>query len=282
MKLFENKERLVRTLAKWDTQTFADAMADFEVAEEDEDVIPLAIEVVQFQRLGDKRMNGYCSESLRKDEFEQMGVCYVDFFNLLEESDKEWTPFDIIFEVCKNNIRRRSFYEKKADKHNMTFEQVTALMCGRALRALPSYIREQQLRNSLQDAFPKASFEHGETLDKKFHCDIKMTLHETPYYFWSFLSSPRSIYQFVDKFRANRQGQILDGHHVLCPFDKSEFSDSAYKGWCFYSSQYVNEVKNAMFNKTPIDYDSIIVGRGLSPKTFKRPVVVDKNERLSA
>jgi hypothetical protein len=194
----------------------------------------------------------------------------------LEETGHFWTPLDVLHEVCKNNLSRREFYEKKAKKYGASFEKVTWLMCGRALRALPSFIREYQLRNALQAAFPKASFYQDEDLDRKYHCDIKMTMNDQEYYFWSFLSSTRSIYQFVDKFKANRFGHIADGLHVLCPFDRTEESAASYKGWNFYSIQYVNEVKNAIYHKPRLYYDDVKDGTAFMTKTFKRPVVVEK------
>lgn len=282
MQLFDTKEHMIRTLSEWDSKTFSDAISDFQINDDDIEVAKLMIDVVGYQRLGDKKMNGYCSEDLRKDEFENMGVCYVDFFNMLEASDKQWTPLDIIFEICKNNLNRRSFYEKKAEQHNMTFEKVTALMCGRALRALPSYLREYQLRNALKDAFPKAMFTQTAETDKKWHCDIQMTLNERQYYFWSFLSSPRAIYQFVDKFKANRSGVILDGNHVLCPFNKMEDSDTSYRGWCFYSNNYINEIKTAIYQKMPTDYNDVSIGKTFNLRSFKRPIVVSKYTCINA
>ena len=276
MSLFDTKDKMVRTLNAWDAKTFGEALSEVKVTEENSESVLLMMSVIKQQRLADVRMNGNCSEHLKKDEFEKMGVCYVDFFNALEETGKFWTPLDIIHEVCKNNLQRRKFYEKKATALNMTFEKVTCFMCGRVLRALPSYIREYQLKNALQAAFPKATFYQDADLDRKFHCDVKMTLNDRDYFFWSFISSTRSIYQFIDKFKTNRYGYIADGSHVLCPFDRKEQKSASYKGWCLYSHEYINEIKTAIYQKEHLDYDAVKDGQLFSTKAFRRPVVVDK------
>lgn len=274
--LFDTREKMGTTIDLWASKTFGEALAEFEVADENRESYELMKLVVKRQRLFDKPMDGKCSEGLKKDEFERMGVTYVSFVNNLEAQNRFWTPLDIIHDVCKNNLERRDFYEKKAKKYCMTFERVTWLMCGRALRALPSYVREYQLKNSLQKAFPDGVFIQDAELDMKYHCDIKMELNGSEYYFWSFISSPRSIYQFVDKFRSNRYGQVVDGTHVLCPFDRLVEKDAAYKGWSFYSKEYINEVKQAIFKNEHLDYYEVHSGSVFNSGSFRRPVSVDK------
>jgi hypothetical protein len=256
--------------------TFGAAFAMIDTNEENQEIMDLLSLVIDKQKLALKPMNGLCSEGLKKDEFERMGICYVDIFNLLEQRGSFWTPCDILYEMCKHNLNKRNFYEKKAKVHKMSFEQITWLMCGRALRALPSYIREYQLKNELQIAFPKATFFQDEDLDRKFHCDIKMTLDDHDYFFWSFISSTRSVYQFIDKFKANRYGHIADGSHVLCPFNRKEEGLASYKGWAFYSSRYINEIKTAIYQKEHLDYDNVICDAEFIFNRFKRPVVVNK------
>ena len=274
--LFNTREKMGTTIDTWDSMTFGDALANFEVTEENKESYELMKVVLRRQRLLDKPMNGKLSEGLKKDEFERMGVTYVSFVNNLEAQNRFWTPLDIIHDVCKNNLERRDFYEKKAKKYGMSFERVTWLMCGRALRALPSYIREYQLKNALQSVFPDGIFTQDEELDLKYHCDIKMELNGQEYFFWSFISSPRSIYQFIDKFRSNRYGQVIDGTHVLCPFDRIEERGASYKGWCFYSKEYIEEIKRAIFQKNHLDYYEVHSGSALTPGAYKKPVSVDK------
>lgn len=277
MSLFNTKDEMFRALDIWNSKTFGAAFSEIVITEKNSEVITLLKTVIEQQNLTNKRMNGYCSEGLKVAEFEKMGICYVDLFNKLEKSDEFWTPLSILYEMCKHTLVNKNFYIEKAIEYNMSFDEVTWLMCGRAIRALPSYIREYQLRNALKSAFPMATFYQDEEMDKRFHCDIKMESNGQTYYFWSFISSQRSIYQFVDKFKNHRYGKILDGMHVLCPFDRYEESDASYKGWCFYSSRYVDEVKNAIFKKAHLSYDYILNTSIINVKNFKRPIVVDKN-----
>jgi hypothetical protein len=178
--------------------------------------------------------------------------------------------------MCKHNLKNRKFYESKAKQLKMSFEQLTFLMCGRALRALPSYIREYQLRNALQEMFKKGNFVRDETMDKKYHCDVMMQLDGKTYYIWSFIFSKNSIAQFVDKFLDNRYGHVPSGHHILCPFDRKKECGASYKGWSFYSKQYLEEVRIAMFQRTHVDYSSLDQKQLVKPSFYRRPVVVHK------
>lgn len=272
---------MIRTLNLWDAKTYGEAFNELIKTEQNKETIQLLGLVLDKQNLFEKPMNGYSSEGLKTSEFERMGVCYVDFINNLQLTREFWTPLDVLYAVCENNLARRKFYDAKSKKLRMSFEKITWLMCGRALRALPSFLREYQLMYELIDEFPRAEFSRDEDLDRKFHCDVMMEFNERTYYFWSFLSSSNSLVQFVDKFRNNRYGHVPDGTHVLCPFDRKEDSDASYKGWCFYSSKYLNEIKTAICQKTPIDYDSINLDTKFRLSTFRRPVAVEKQTKIN-
>ena len=276
MSLFDTKEKMVRTLNTWDQMTYGEAFSNLVVTDENRESVELLKLCLDKQKLFDKPMNGYSSEGLRKTEIEKLGIAYVDLFNKLDPIDQFWTPMDYLHELCKHNLSRRSWCEAKAKRYNMTFDQLTYLMVGRALRALPSFIREYQLSNALKVAFPRATFAQDPDMDKRCHCDVKMELDGETYYFWSFISSAKSIYNFVEKFEDKRTGVIMDGNHLLCPFDRKEESDASYKGWAFYSSRYINEVKTAVYHKPRLNYDDVKDGKTFKTAPFKRPVVVVK------
>lgn len=282
MSLFDTKDKMVRTLNKWDSMTYGEAFAQMVVTDKNRESVELLKMCLDKQKLWNKPMNGNSSEGLKNTEVEKLGIAYVDLFNALDPTDRFWTPLDFLHEMCKHNLSKRKFYEKKAKANNMTFEQLTCRMCGRALRALPSFIREYQMSNALKTAFPKGKFSQDPDMDKRCHCDVRMELNGEMYYFWSFISSTRSIYNFVDKFKSNRHGVILDGHHVLCPFDRDEEKDASYKGWAFYSARYINEVKTAIYQKAHLNYEEVKDGVMFKTTTFKRPVVVDKAEEFVA
>ena len=277
MSLFDTKEKMVRTLNEWDRMTYGEAFANLVVTDQNRESVELLKLCLDKQRLWDKPMNGNSSEGLKNTEVEKLGIAYVDLFNKLDPTDLFWTPLDFLHEMCKHNLSKRKFYEKKAQVNHMTFEQLTYRMCGRALRALPSFIREYQLSNALKKTFPKGLFFQDPDMDKRCHCDINMVLDGETYYFWSFISSAKSIYNFVEKFKDNRGGVIMDGHHVLCPFDRNEEKDASYKGWAFYSARYINEVKTAIYQKAHLNYEDVKDGVMFKTTAFKRPVVVDKN-----
>ena len=275
MALLETKESMLLTLEKWNKTTFGDAYSELAACCEDQESLKLLKKVIKHQDLDNKQMNGWCSEGVKVAEFERMGVKYVDFFNELEKSGEYWPPLNILHNICKNNLARKDFYEKKAKDKNMSFERVTWLMCGRALRALPSYIREYQLKNELQELFPDATLEQNEELDKNYHCDIKLNLNNNEYYVWSFVSSTRSIVNFAQKFKALRYGKVPNGYHILCPYDVLKNKDSAFYGWMFYSKGYMQDVKKAV-EKAALQYDDVVNASVYNLEFYKKPTLIKK------
>jgi hypothetical protein len=106
-----NKDRMYQTLEEWNNKTFGEAFCEIEITENNKDSVKLLKKVLMHQNLMDKPMNGLATEGLKKTEVERLGVKYVDFLNALEESGECWTPLDMLHDVCKNNLAKRSFYE---------------------------------------------------------------------------------------------------------------------------------------------------------------------------
>ena len=276
MGILKTRESMVRNLNNWDKETFSDSISRLTVNKYNAEAIALLHTVVTAQRLWDKKMNGFCTEGLKKTEKEGLKICYVDVFNKMEDTDQYWDPALLIYELCQMAIDEKELYTKTAIENNMSFEELVIGMSGRLLRALPSYIREEQLKNSLGDAFKTASFEKDANLDKKKHCDIKMILNGNTYYIWSFLSTQRSIVNFAEKFNGTR-GKVPNGYHLLCPFDRNGPRATVYKGWCFYAKEHTDDVIAAVYQNAAIDYNESINDRLIySQRFFSKPVVIKK------
>lgn len=270
------KNMMYETLEKWNKTTFQEAFDGIERTEENEASLKLLAKVLKHQKLTDKKMNGLCTEGLKKTEAERLGVKYVDFFNELESSSDFWTPTDLLHNLCKHNLNNREKYEKKAKKMGISFDKLTWLMCGRALRALPSYMREHQLKNELENTFPNASFCQNAELDTYYHCDVKMTMNDEDYFVWSFLTSPRSIVNFASKFKGQRYGTISTGKHVLCPYDREKESEANFAGWMFYSKEYMDELKKAVLDTVPVVYDDVVKASVYDLEFYLNPIVIEK------
>ena len=279
MALLDTKESMIKTLEEWNKKTFGDEFDKFAEKCEDKELLKLLKKVIKHQDLHNKHMNGWCSEGVKVAEFERMGVKYVDFFNNLEKSGEYWTPLNILCDICKNNLSRKSFYEKKAQSKIMSFERLTWLMCGRALRALPSYIREYQLNNEIKTIFPNAIVEQSEDLDQRYHCDLKLTMNDKEYYVWSFVATTRSIINFAQKFKALRYGTVPNGYHILCPYDVFKNRDSSFRGWLFYSDEYMQEVKTAMECEA-LRYEDVVNASVYNLEFYKKPTLITKEYDL--
>jgi len=252
MSLFDSKEKMYRTLARWNEMTFGDARAALDETKEDAKALELLDIVIEHQHLEDKRMNGNSSEKLKKKEFEKVPVTLESVFRKLEDSGRFWTPLDYLYEICKGVLTHKDAFEKKAKQFNMTFNRVAWLYCGRAMRALPSFIREHQLAFLLADTFPKAKLSQSQELDIKYHCDIKIDLEDKTYYAWSFIKSPWAAEKFQKKL-GDWKHPIPDGCHLICPFDRDN-QPAVYHGWLFYSEKYMDELKSALYQQNPYDY----------------------------
>lgn len=277
MELFETREAMFRVLTEWDRVTFSQALATFDTTGKNPEAVELMKEVVRHQKLQDVHMNGKCSENLRILEKEKMRIVYAHMIEVLNEEQEYWTPLDVIYRVCENNVEKKAFYEKKAKSMEMTFKRLTSLMCGRALRALPSFVREYQLRNALKGRFKNAYFEKSEELDTQTHCDVKMTIGDTEYFFWSFVPSGRGIKNFSDKFKGHR-GALIEGVHVICPLDPHRPSKHClFKGWCMYPNGYMDEVASAIYHREHMKYADVCSSTILSEDSFyNAPVAIDK------
>ena len=272
----ESRESMIRNLNLWDSQTFAEAMANIPINEYNAEAAALLQTVLTNQRLNNKKMNGFCTEGLQQTEREGLGICYVDIFNQMEDTNEYWDPAKLLMAFCEFAIENKTKITAKAKAEKSTFEQLVIGMSGRLLRALPSYIREIQLKNSLVAAFKTATFEKDADLDKKYHCDIKMSLNDRTYYVWSFLSTQRAVVNFAAKFNSSR-GPVPNGYHLLCPFDRKGPRATMYKGWCFYSKEHTDDVLAAVYQTQPTEYQKALDDRLIySLNFFKKPVVIEK------
>ena len=131
--------------------------------------------------------------------------------------------------------------------------------------------------------FPKGKFSQSKELDEQYHCDVLMELDGKKYFFWSFVNSAKSIANFIEKF-TDKRGAVPSGYHVLCPFDRNKEKFASYKGWCFYSQDYLNEVKTAVYQREPLNYSEVCSSTDDKKKPpiaqmgfYRRPVVIFKS-----
>jgi hypothetical protein len=244
----------------------------------DDETIALTQRVLKAQRLEDKPMTGDSTNGLLKTESEVGKFQYVKVFNIISQNS-DWAPIDMVYGTCYL-ARRDPQVKEKARQWGMSEDQLITKMCGRALRALPSYIREHDLRQQLEQRLPGAKFEQSEELDTMLHADLVMERDGQTYYFWSFTNTPQSIENFQDKFLGHRAGEIPGGYHVTCPFSM-EFCDDV-DGWKLYDSYAVGAIARMTKYQANTDYNHVeemIAKRGSYFTTPKLVIKQDEPER---
>lgn len=270
---------MFRILTQWNEKTYGQAFSEIEVTDQNKSIVELLSYVLDKQSLSDKPMNGFSSEGLEQTEKEKLRIAYVKIPGELEETHKWWTPLDILYYVCElAETKNKKFYEKKAKEFKISYKRLVAQICARAVRTLPSWLREQQLKFIMEKEFGRAKIEYSEDLDLTEHCDIKMTLNDRPYYIWSFVLSINSIANFSSKFTNSRYGHVPNGAHIICAFDRKNLNHKAqYKGWDLHSKKYVDEIKTAVYQRKPSEYGYFCENELKKLSSYYRPRVVIKD-----
>ena len=274
--MFENMTATMQTLSTWAKTTYEE---EYEKKKNTytKPVAEMIYTVLERQSLLRKTMDGFSSEGLDQLEEEWLKVLYALVPDKLDKSKKDWTPLEAIEYICDNNLRDRQFYEKKAAKLKITFEELTAGMCARTLRALPSAIREHQLTAGLRKIFPDAEIIKDTDLDLKYHCDVKMVYKGKTYYFWSFIASQSAIAKLEKKITGEKGAIVAAGYHMLCGFDRQDtiyHIPEIFCGWYFYPETYFEEIRKYVLNNSWEDYDSFVPTICENPALYCGPVLI--------
>lgn len=279
MSVFATKIDMCNTLEAWSKETFGQAFnkLNFTAASKDYASLALLKHVIETQKLWNKKMMGNCSQGLIKTDEENLNIWFSLIVNPLEDADQFWTPLDYLHSVCKHMLNDKTGYEKMAasDRFNCDFNTLCVMICGRALRNLPSFIREYQQRNAIVLRFPDGTFEKDVKLDMQGHCDLQMFYKGVEYRFWSYQSTKRGLYNFEAKF-AQKRGSIANCMHVLCPIDtftKANVCD--YLGWRMYSKKRIDDICNLILDDKAIVYSTL----DFDETDFSVPMLVKKTSR---
>jgi hypothetical protein len=228
--------------------------------------------VLNVQRIANKEMTGLTTNGLKKTEDEIGKFQYVRVFNCISKIN-DWTPMDMVYGTCYLALRDRNV-KIKSLQLGISTNELIAKMCGRALRALPSYIREHDLRFNLELMVPSARFIQNEILDTVLHADIMMRLKDERYYFWSFVNTERSRSNFQDKFLGNRKGRVPDGNHVICPLSLGYCDD--INGWKFYKKNEIDRIIQLINTPSPTLYNNVVQILSVDDLYFAKPRIIVK------
>ena len=143
-------------------------------------------------------------------------------------------------------------------KQGVTNTEEVAGIVGRGLRALPSFFREVDLREKLAAALPNAKVKSvSANQDVADHTDVVVTYGVKLFRIWSYQCTTRGLQNTSHRLLGKR-GELLDGLHVLCPFDmqdKSQLTDLC--GWYLHSNSYINKVVAVITGEAADDYADV-------------------------
>jgi len=136
---------------------------------------------------------------------------------------------------------------------------------GRALRNLPSFMREYLIadilagRDGIEIEIP------SEAMNAKSHVDIILRTEGTETYIWSYLTSGYAIGQLTQKKLNGVRGEILKGRNLLAPFDNNTDSTDLH-AWWVPSEAYVDRLLTSL--KGPaLSYEGVLALLKKDPQT---------------
>ena len=271
--MLQNVETMKRHLDWWSTRTFSDAYSYWKKSNPDRELDSMVQSVLKLQNKYNAKMNGYCSSNNLITNRENLRITYRTIPSALDSTVSYWTPFNVIVYVCQHILSNKSYYKNEAGHEGL--DVFAARMTGRALRAIPSTIREIQMGECVQKWFPDGVFEQNEALDFEKHADLMMNWHNNTYYFESFIAQRDSIANFLDKFSGRRGGMIPKGYHIICGFNMSRSEQkTTFREWYMYSDKYFDKIKNLVDNNQYYTYDEAMSDDNFNLKLYDGPVLV--------
>ena len=127
---------------------------------------------------------------------------------------------------------------------------------GRALRNLPSFVREYLIaeflsnRDGIEIEIPSAD------MNAQYHVDIILQSGNTKTYAWSYLNTKYAIEKLTSKKLNGKRGKILIGQNLLAPFD-GEKDAKNFHGWWIPTEGYISKLLEAL--ESPVlSYEEIL------------------------
>lgn len=253
MGMFDSQLSMARTLKTWAKRSFGVALKEARIEDEQWSLRKKELDLVEYvlknQGLLNSRMNGNCSQDRDIIEDEDMDICYAEIVNKLENAQTFWDPFDLVCAIVRHILEREEYFKEKAIEKDLCFKQLTSWLCGRALRALPSFVREPQIQNAMQIRLRDAEFSRSLDLDTNEHCDIKIVFDNQPIFAWSFCNSKNGRNKFKKKF-TRKTDSPPNGLHLICPLDMSTACN--YYGFLLYTDDHIDEIVTLIHTLCPI------------------------------
>ena len=152
------------------------------------------------------------------------------------ESRKDWNPAEYLFNYF---LKCEEYYEGTNTDYDM----------GRALRNLPSYLREYYTIELLNKMGIEAEIPSVE-INASYHVDIIGKFKGNDVYMWSYLKTPNSLEFLLKKIKT--RGKIMKGLNILLPLQLNIDTVDLHD-WLMPSEKYMESIRKAL-ETDPVDY----------------------------
>lgn len=256
--MFKSVKEMFETVDKWATISFEDEYKKWWSTCADMSLMAAVSHVLTEQKLWERKMVGSVAERRKCTETEELGIKYAHVPEKLVEENGFWNPFYIIVHVCKYCLSKPDLYQNNLHKFTENIKDSNDLMvrmCGRALRGMPSPLREDQFAAECATRYGAENVEKSLDLDMCFHCDVKLTYKNRTYFIWSSMQTKNARTNLVSKFTDGRGTPLAAGRHIICLFDRKDEKKLIHHDWELYSPEFLEKLFALIENDTYIMYE---------------------------
>lgn len=188
----------------------------------------------------DKQMSGDLSQGWR--DLNRGTIFFQDCLAAVHRAyPGNWTPADYLLE-CYISAKEKGVALEDMD-------------LGRALRNLPSFMREYLIAGKLSTRDGIVVELPSEVMNAEYHVDLTLKIDGQSIHIWSYLSSENAIRRLTNNKLSGGRGKILQGFNLLAPFNNSKDAMN-FKSWWTPSSTYIDSLIAAL-DKQAVTFDAV-------------------------
>lgn len=256
--MFHSTEEMFNTMDEWSTKTFQNEYDKWNKECTNSTLKDAVDFVVSEQQLWNRKMQGFVAERRKVTETEELGIKYAHIPEKLVEKYGSWNPFYIIVHTCEYCLNNPDLYEQNKHRFKENIKDSKDLMvrmCGRALRGMPSPVREDQVAAKCAERYSVEKVDKSLQLDLLYHCDVKVTYKGRAYFIWVTMQTKNGTKNLVSKFMTGRGTPLPAGRHIFCMFDRNDPNNIKHQGWDMFSEEFFKKLFDLIENDTYVTYE---------------------------
>lgn len=210
-----------------------------------------------YNEFSNQMVTGTLSEGWRSfDYVENIPLFQESLVTVINKYD-HWTPADFLLEYIADCV---AVGTDKLPYHKYPL--------GRALRNLPSFLREYILHDKLL-TLGMNSIMPSVNMNAQSHVDLIINYNGNTFYVWNYLLSKKSL-EFLPSKVGNR-GRVQSGLNLLAPIVNNSRETDNILNWFIPSDYYIEELIDAM-NTAYVPFDK----QAMTSKSYYKDMIVFK------